>query len=184
MISHHESDGAIPRDPAHTFVRPALINGPLVRRARRRLITQKRFQIDTARRQVDQIEAMIADLNRMASALDREIFAEESRTGIRNPAHFAYSTYARAAIARRDNLKRSADKLRDELNDAKAAFAEALNGAEEAADLPAVLVPETELTTTSVLSATGQTDAMKSLAPRPGLSVDDRTSRSGACYLP
>jgi flagellar protein FliJ len=127
---------------------------------------------------------MIADLNRMASALDREIFAEESRTGIRNPAHFAYSTYARAAIARRDNLKRSADKLRDELNDAKAAFAEALNGAEEAADLPAVLVPETELTTTSVLSATGQTDAMKSLAPRPGLSVDDRTSRSGACYLP
>jgi flagellar protein FliJ len=155
MINHHDSYGASPRNPSHTFVRPTLINGQLARRTYRRLITQKRFQIDTARRQVDQIEAMIADLNRMTGALDHEILAEESRTGIRNPAYFAYSTYASAAIARRDNLKRSAEGLKDVLNDARATLADALNGAEEVADLPAVLVPETEPTATPVLSATG-----------------------------
>jgi len=151
MIGHHESDGAIPRNPSHTFVRPALINGNLVRRARRRLVSQKQFQIDTAHRQVDQMEALIAGLDRMASALDSEILAEENRTGIRDPAHFAYSTYARAAIARRDNLKRSANELKDALNDAKGALAEALKRAEEAG----VLVPETQPTAAPVLSATG-----------------------------
>jgi hypothetical protein len=119
------------------------------------LVSQKQFQIDTARRQVDQIEAIITDLARMASALDGEIQAEENRTGIRNPTHFAYSTYARAAITRRDNLKSSAEEFKDVLNDAKAILAEALNNANEVADLPAVLVPETEPTATPVLSATG-----------------------------
>jgi hypothetical protein len=111
-----------------------------------RLISRKQFQIDTARRRVDQVEAMITDLDRMARSLETEIRAEEERTGVRDPAHFAYSTCARAATERRDNLNRSADGLKDLLNGAKATLAEALSGAEEAA--------ETESTVAPVLSAT------------------------------
>jgi flagellar FliJ protein len=98
---------------------------------------------------------MIANLDRIASALEGEIRAEENRTGIRNSAHFAYSTYARATMGRRCNLKRSAGGLKDVLNEAKAALADALSGAEEAADARAGQVPETEPTAASVLSAAG-----------------------------
>ena len=41
----------------------------------------------------------------MIGDLDREIANEEKRAGIGDPAHFAYPTYARAAMGRRDNLK-------------------------------------------------------------------------------
>jgi flagellar FliJ protein len=82
-----------------------------------------------------------------ARSLESEVSAEEDRTGIRDSAHFAYSTCARAATDRRDNLNRSADGLRDLLNGANAALAEALSGAEEAA--------ETESTVAPVLSPTG-----------------------------
>jgi flagellar protein FliJ len=61
----------------------------------------------------------------MAGDLDREILAEQERAGIHDPAHFAYPTYAKAAITRRDNLKRSADELKGQLEDARAALAEA-----------------------------------------------------------
>jgi hypothetical protein len=142
MSSFHEFDAA-PRNGSQTFTR-ALTGG---QRARVRLTSHKQFQIDTARRRVDQIEAMIADLDRMARSLESEVRAEEDQTGIRDPAHFAYSTYARAATERRDNLNRSADGLKGLLNGAKAALAEALSGAEEAA--------ETESTVAPVLSPTG-----------------------------
>jgi hypothetical protein len=75
---------------------------------------------------------MIADLERTARVLEVEIRAEEIRTGNLDPSHFAYSTYARATTARRDNLMRTVERLTGTLNDAKAALAEALNGAEEA----------------------------------------------------
>ena len=37
--------------------------------------------------------------------LDREIRIEEDRVKIHNPAHSAYSTYAKATALRRDNLR-------------------------------------------------------------------------------
>jgi flagellar protein FliJ len=77
-------------------------------KSRETLIRLKKFQVDEKRRKVAQIEAMIAE-----------------RAGIHDPAHFAYPTYAKAAIARRDNLKRSADDLKHQLDDARAALAEA-----------------------------------------------------------
>jgi flagellar export protein FliJ len=39
--------------------------------------------------------------------------------------HFAYPTYAKAAMGRRDNIKRSADELKVQLEDARMALAEA-----------------------------------------------------------
>ena len=95
-------------------------------KSRDTLIRLKRFQAEEKRRRVAQIEAMIAELARMASDLDREIAMEEQRSGITDMSHFAYSTYARAAGVRRDNLNQSTDDLRPQLEDAKARHAEAL----------------------------------------------------------
>lgn len=88
-------------------------------KSRDHIVRLKRFQVEERRRRVQQIEAMIADFHRMASDLDREIATEEARSGISDPSHFAYPTYARAAATRRDNLKRSADELKDQAVDAK-----------------------------------------------------------------
>jgi len=94
-------------------------------KSRDTLIRLKKFQVDEKRRKVAQIESMIADFDRMASDLEREIRVEQERAGIHDPAHFAYPTYAKAAIQRRENLKRSADELKVQLDDAKAALGEA-----------------------------------------------------------
>ena len=94
-------------------------------KSRETLIRLKKFQVDEKRRKVAQIEGMIAEFDRMAGDLEREIKSEQDRAGIHDPAHFAYPTYAKAAIQRRDNLKRSADDLKTQLEDAKAALGEA-----------------------------------------------------------
>jgi flagellar protein FliJ len=94
-------------------------------KSRETLIRLKKFQVDEKRRKVAQIETMIAEFERMATDLDREIKVEQERAGIHDPAHFAYPTYAKAAMTRRENLTRSADELRVQLDDAKAALGEA-----------------------------------------------------------
>src|SRR6267142_2069236 len=94
-------------------------------KSRDTLIRLKKFQVDEKRRKVMQIEGMIAEFERMATDLEREITLEQDRAGIHDPTHFAYPTYAKAAITRRDNLKRSADELKGQLEDARMALAEA-----------------------------------------------------------
>ena len=94
-------------------------------KSRETLIRLKKFQVDEKRRRVMQIEGMIADFQRMTSDLEREIQAEQERAGINDPAHFAYPTYAKAAIQRRQNLTRSADELRIQLEDARSVLADA-----------------------------------------------------------
>ena len=94
-------------------------------KSRETLIRLRKFQVEEKRRKVAQIEGMIAEFDRMAGDLEREIKFEQERAGIHDPGHFAYPTYAKAAMGRRDNLKRSADELRIQLEEAKAALAEA-----------------------------------------------------------
>lgn len=94
-------------------------------KSRETLIRLKKFQVDEKRRRVAQIEGMIADFHRMSTDLDREIQTEQDRAGIQDPSHFAYPTYAKAAIQRRENLVRSADELKGQLDDAKAALGDA-----------------------------------------------------------
>jgi len=94
-------------------------------KSRDTLIRLKRFQAEEKRRRVRQIETMVAEFTRMAGDLDREIVNEERRSGISDPGHVAYPTYARAAIARRDNLKRSIGELTAQIEEAKAAEQEA-----------------------------------------------------------
>jgi flagellar protein FliJ len=90
------------------------------------LIRLKKFQVDEKRRQVTQIEMMIADFERMASELDQQIEIEHTKTGISDVAHFAYSTFAKAALTRRDNLLASANDMKSKLEAAQDALAEAL----------------------------------------------------------
>ena len=94
-------------------------------KSRETLIRLRKFQVDEKRRKVAQIETMIAEFERMATDLDREIKVEQDRAGIHDPGHFAYPTYAKAAMARRENLVRSAEDLKTQLDDAKNAFADA-----------------------------------------------------------
>ena len=94
-------------------------------KSRDTLIRLKKFKVDEKRRRVAQIETMIADFDRMAADLDREIQVEQDKAGIADPGHYAYQTYARAAMTRRDNLKRSADELKEQLAEAKDQLAEA-----------------------------------------------------------
>jgi flagellar protein FliJ len=94
-------------------------------KSRETLIRLKKFQVDEKRRKVAQIEAMIAEFERIASDLDREIKTEQERAGIHDPAHFAYPTYAKAAMTRRENLTRSADELKVQLDEAQAVLGEA-----------------------------------------------------------
>ena len=88
-------------------------------KSRDTLIRLKKFQVDEKRRKVMQIESMIAEFERMANDLEREIKLEQDRAGIHDPAHFAYPTYAKAAIQRRENLNRSTDELRGQLEEAR-----------------------------------------------------------------
>ncbi|GLQ56710.1 flagellar export protein FliJ [Devosia nitrariae] len=90
------------------------------------LIRLKKFQVDEKRRQVTQIEMMVADFERMAAELDQQIEIEHQRTGISDVAHFAYSTFAKAASQRRDNLLASAHDMREKLESAQDALAEAI----------------------------------------------------------
>ena len=94
-------------------------------KSRETLIRLKKFQVEERRWRVSQIEGMIADFQRMSADLEREILSEQERAGINDPSHFAYPTYAKAAIQRRENLMRSAEELCSQLDDAKALLAEA-----------------------------------------------------------
>jgi flagellar export protein FliJ len=94
-------------------------------KSRETLIRLKKFQVDDKRRRVAQIEAMIAEFDRMAVDLEREIQTEQDRSGIHDPGHYAYPTYAKAAMVRRDNLKHSTEELRGQLADAQDALADA-----------------------------------------------------------
>jgi flagellar export protein FliJ len=104
-------------------------------KSRDTLIRLKRFQVEEKRRRVAQIEMMIAEFDRMAVDLEREIQSEEQKAGISDPAHFAYPTYARAATQRRDNLRQSAQNLQGQLDDAKAELGEAFEELKKAESL-------------------------------------------------
>jgi flagellar FliJ protein len=92
-------------------------------KSRDSVVRLKRFQVDEKRRQVAQIDGMVAEFVRMSTELDNQIRAEEERTGIHDIGHFAYSTFAKAAMQRRDNLRASADELRAQRDVAHAGLA-------------------------------------------------------------
>lgn len=79
----------------------------------------KRFDVSEKARKLASLEAMIRDFETMISELSRQIAAEEDRTSIKDPAHFAYSTFAKAAAQRRGNLLASVADLKAKLDIAR-----------------------------------------------------------------
>lgn len=75
----------------------------------------KRFEIEERARKVGDLEQMIREFESIATDLDRQIQAEEERSGVKDPKHFAYSTFAKSAAQRRDNLRASIGELRAKL---------------------------------------------------------------------
>ena len=80
-------------------------------KSRENLVRLKQFQVNEKRRQMLQLDMMIAEFDRMANELDIQIAAEEKKAGITDINHFAYPTFAKAARLRRDNLKNSQSDL-------------------------------------------------------------------------
>ena len=96
-------------------------------KSRETLIRMQRFLVDEKRRDVAQIETMIADFDRKRVELDQQIEAEQEQSGISDVTHFAYPTFAKAAVQRRDNLGASIDGLKVQLEDARSALADTLS---------------------------------------------------------
>src|SRR5438128_180730 len=95
-------------------------------KSRESALRLRRFQADERQRRVTQIEAMIAEFERMARELNDQALAEQQRTGIHDTGHFAYPTFAKAAMARRDNLLASANELKGQLAAAQEDLAESV----------------------------------------------------------
>ncbi len=96
-------------------------------KSRDALTRLKRFDVEEKRRTVADIEAMIVEFQQMAADLDRQISVEQERAGVTDINHYAYPTFARAAVDRRDNLVNSVRDLEEKLKAAR----EILNEAEE-----------------------------------------------------
>lgn len=94
-------------------------------KSRENLVRLKQFQVNEKRRQLAQLDTMIAEFDRMAHELDIQIAAEEKKAGITDVNHFAYPTFAKAARVRRDNLRNSQSDLRAQREAAESALGEA-----------------------------------------------------------
>ena len=92
---------------------------------RENLVRLKQFKVNEKRRQLNQLDVMIAEFERMANELDVQIAAEERKAGITDVNHFAYPTFAKAARLRRDNLKNSQSDLVAQREAAETQLAEA-----------------------------------------------------------
>jgi flagellar export protein FliJ len=94
-------------------------------KSRENLVRLKTFQVNEKRRQLLQLDMMIAEFERMATELDLQMTAEEKKAGITDVNHFAYPTFAKAARLRRDNLRDSQSDLAQQRSNAESLLAEA-----------------------------------------------------------
>jgi len=94
-------------------------------RSKDMIVRLQRFRFEDKRRQVCEIELMIADFKRKQDELDQQTAVEESKNGVTDPKHFNYSMTAKSLRVRRENLSRSMADLNAQMNEAQAAFEEA-----------------------------------------------------------
>lgn len=96
-----------------------MFEGYRAMKSRDALIRLKRFEVEERRRKVAEIESMIGEFGQMAADLDRQIAIEQERAGIADVNHYAYPTFAKAAVQRRNNLTASASDLQAKLTAAR-----------------------------------------------------------------
>jgi flagellar export protein FliJ len=89
-------------------------------------IKLRRFELNEKRQVVTDLESMIADFRRMSDDLQRQIEMEEQKSGIKDVNHFAYPSFARSAVKRRENLLSSIADLETRLEAARNSFDDAV----------------------------------------------------------
>lgn len=94
-------------------------------KSRESLLRLKEFQVAEKRRQLQQLQTMMSEFDRMAKELENQIVLEEKKSGISDPNHFAYPTFAKAARQRADNLQISIRELKVQQDAAELALEEA-----------------------------------------------------------
>jgi flagellar export protein FliJ len=94
-------------------------------KSRKSLIQLRKFEVDERRQTVSDIETMMGEFQQMGIDLERQIEVEQEKAGVSDVNHVAYPTFAKAAIARRDNLKTSCTELESKLEEARDQLAEA-----------------------------------------------------------
>lgn len=94
-------------------------------KSRKSLIQLRRFEVDERRQTVGDIETMMGELEQMTVDLERQIEVEQEKAGVSDINHYAYPTFAKAAIQRRDNLKTSIKELGVKLEESRDQLAEA-----------------------------------------------------------
>jgi flagellar protein FliJ len=118
-------------------------------RSKSTVLKLQRFKYEDHRRQVAEIETMIAEFQRKQGELDKQVEIEEQRTGVSDPNHFNYSLTAKSIRNRRDNLNKSIADLQEQALEARArldestaelhkaeALAAKLEGGSESPDAP------------------------------------------------
>jgi len=80
---------------------------------------RKQFEANEKETRVALLGTIIRDFDSMIAQLEGQIAAEEERTTIKDPGHPAYSTFAKAATKRRQNLLISVAHTRSMLDVAK-----------------------------------------------------------------
>ena len=120
-------------------------------RSKSTVLKLQRFRYEERRRQVAEIESMIAEFQRKQDDLDKQVQIEEGRTGVCDPNHFNYSLTAKSIRNRRDNLSKSIVDLQqqrqeamqrleestDELHKAEALASKSGDGPAAASEIPA-----------------------------------------------
>ncbi|MBD9373392.1 flagellar export protein FliJ [Rhizobium sp. ARZ01] len=93
-------------------------------KSRESLVRLKEFQVKEKRRQLSQLQMMMSEFERMSKELENQIAIEEKKSGISDPSHFAYPTFAKAARQRADNLLVSIRELKVQQDAAELALEE------------------------------------------------------------
>lgn len=88
-------------------------------RSKSTILKLQRFKYEDHRRQLAEIESMIAEFQRKQDELEKQVEMEESRTGVSDPDHFNYSLTAKSIRNRRDNLNKSIADLQEQRSEAK-----------------------------------------------------------------
>lgn len=104
-------------------------------KSRESLVRLKGFQVTEKRRQLQQLQSMMAEFERMAKELEAQIGIEEKKSGITDQNHFAYPTFAKAARQRADNLQVSIRELKVQQEAAELGLEEAEADYQKAAAL-------------------------------------------------
>jgi hypothetical protein len=117
------------KSQSQSCITPVFNEASTSRREDRRSVAKvnraRQLEIEDRRQRIALMEATVAGFDRTASELEEWIRVEQNRSGIHDPAHFAYSTSAIAMTLRRDALMRSREILIRAIDELKRQLTEA-----------------------------------------------------------